>query len=132
MEFESHRACKIVKSYDFTSKLSILTTMHEKFGFLFVWTYACMNAWKLWVFICLKDTYMIVWKLWIFVYMKDVHYECMKTLGFVCLKDMHVWMHKSLEKVHVWMHESLVKVLVWMHETSKRMCQFYMNKKICT
>ena len=28
VEFESHRVCKIVKSYDFTSKLSILTTMH--------------------------------------------------------------------------------------------------------
>jgi len=26
-DFESHRVCKIVKSYDFTSKLSILTTM---------------------------------------------------------------------------------------------------------
>jgi len=29
VEFESHRVCRIVKSYDFTSKLSILITMLE-------------------------------------------------------------------------------------------------------
>ena len=39
VEFEWHKICKIVKSYDFTSKLSILTTMADMCRFYFFWSF---------------------------------------------------------------------------------------------
>ena len=105
-----------------------LWVAHPKGQFWFVYLterYVCMNAWKNFEFLFLKDVCLHEWKLWVSLGMKISMFECMETLSFWLFECMHVhvWMHEILIwfffNMHVWMREILIMHL-WMHEHLKK------------